>query len=237
MLGLEEMEIDKVDKFASAGPSVRESSLVAVHEFKVHSTVRLVPFLQLRHCSGKGHPPVLLPITTMGSPLAPHMSRSHLQHPHSMLCPSVVFWAAQMPVVYPTGGGCCGAVAAALSILQLATGAAFALDSHWAIGCQKQSSVCFVPVVWALPICIVVYLFEFHCKGSACGPVAFLRDRSLVGVRPLIDELPISTPPPLLQTSPPSVGCPGPAGTRLFLQSSLFVCPEGSVSLWFFLCM
>jgi hypothetical protein len=45
VLGPEEMEIDKVDTFTSAGPSVRESSLVAVHEFKVHSTVRLVPFL------------------------------------------------------------------------------------------------------------------------------------------------------------------------------------------------
>ena len=78
MLGPEEMEIDKVDTFTSAGPSVRESSLVAVHEFKVHSTVRLVPFFkQLRHFSGKGHPPVLLPITTMGSPLAPHMSPPH----------------------------------------------------------------------------------------------------------------------------------------------------------------
>ena len=112
MLGPEEMEIDKVDTFTSAGPSVRESSLVAVHEFKVHSTVRLVPFFkQLRHFSGKGHPPVLLPITTMGSPLAPHMSRFHLQHPHSMLCPPVFFWAEQMPVVYSAGGGGCGAVA------------------------------------------------------------------------------------------------------------------------------
>ena len=46
MLGPEEMEIDEVDTFTSAGPSVHESSLVAVHEFKVHSTVRLVPFFK-----------------------------------------------------------------------------------------------------------------------------------------------------------------------------------------------
>ena len=44
MLGPEEMKIDKVGTFTSAGPSVCESSLVAVPEFKVHSTVRLVPF-------------------------------------------------------------------------------------------------------------------------------------------------------------------------------------------------
>ena len=46
MLGPEEMEIDKVDTFTSAGPSVHESSLVAVHEFKVHYAVRLVPFFK-----------------------------------------------------------------------------------------------------------------------------------------------------------------------------------------------
>jgi len=98
VLGPEEMEIDKVDTFTSAGPSVRESSLVAVHEFKVHSTVRLVPFLkQLRHFSGKGHPPVLLPITTMGSPLAPHMSPP----PHPLLIEYTDIPSTPAPTLHP----------------------------------------------------------------------------------------------------------------------------------------
>ena len=66
----------RVDYFASAGPGVRESSLVCVHKMSVHSTDELMPLFTAPAPQGQGHLPVVVSITMMGSPLAPHMSPS-----------------------------------------------------------------------------------------------------------------------------------------------------------------